>query len=840
MSTRCHRSSRGGLSPVSSGDLRGRRSVNRCSLSSASLGARSGATPHSGTRSSRNSTKTPLHRIPRLPVSLHCGAEESMPEETRCAKEVLPEPESPDTGKEQETTGEAPNVMRVPSPWVDDLELSGEDPFLGSGAFSTILRTTDRSTGQGYAVKVMSRDNFVLRGIGKQLDAEIECMRLSSKGTCENIVRMLDMTEEHDHVYLRLELCEGDLLRYTNIQPCSRLSEVEAALWSRQLFVGLHWLHGLGIFHRDIKPENLLYTSDKTLKIADFGWCADLQEAPSTLAGTFQYMAPEILEGKPQTEAVDVWSGGLTMLQLMTAQPLLTTYLGPGATDLTVSDPHEAAKVKTSWLIAEIFERCPLSDECRPGYMSADCWDMHQKALLPEPEERITVASALSHAWLQQAPLITEVELASSDQPSLPAAPWQFSEQWGKSHHTLEGVTLYVEAPISKLPTPSRCKTPPASTAQQRGVRHPSAKYTRSDTAPALTGGFDGGADVEAHREKAGNSATATVSNTFERLEGTLEKASRSVTAPALLPGFDSGLEKIGKLSARGVRHLDPRAQVEGGQALGHEVRSRGSRSQEPHVWRGTRDSQAQSGSPRAAKRVNIIMRRAWPQCRQGCLSARGPGRGSRQSADPQRRQSPEARQADAQARRAAHDEMSPQLGRRGVSHMDVQRNSLKGVSSRVTPTPDNRRSTMMPPPRDMLCRTSPLELKELLASSRSPDRENHAPQNGNDESELKEGLHVQSARGHPTSQTQSRPRAALRFPSPVSLVAQESLQRSPRTARARPTEQTTSARHSPRPGAVSAGPRTPVTQGRPSPPVTPQPESCRHMLERQVSAPVS
>ena len=50
--------------------------------------------------------------------------------------------------------------------------------------------------------------------------------------------------------------------------------------------------------------------------------------------------------------------------------------------------------------------------------------------------------------------------------------------------------------------------------------------------------------------------------------------------------------------------------------------------------------------------------------------------------------------------------------------------------------------------------------------------------QNGNGESELKEGLHVQSARGHPTSQTQSRPRAALRFPSPVSLVAQESLQR--------------------------------------------------------------
>ena len=93
------------------------------------------------------------------------------------------------------------------------------------------------------------------------------------------------LREEHDHVYLQLELCEGDLLRYTSLQPSSCLSEMDAATWSRQMFLGLQELHSLGIFHRDIKPENLLYTTDRTLKIADFGWCAEVRETPCSLAG---------------------------------------------------------------------------------------------------------------------------------------------------------------------------------------------------------------------------------------------------------------------------------------------------------------------------------------------------------------------------------------------------------------------------------------------------------------------------------------------------------------------------------------------------------------------------
>lgn len=57
----------------------------------------------------------------------------------------------------------------------------------------------------------------------------------------------------------------------------------------------LQYLHTRGIIHRDIKPENILFTSDMTLKLADFGLAIDLRrERAVTRAGTLDYMAPEV------------------------------------------------------------------------------------------------------------------------------------------------------------------------------------------------------------------------------------------------------------------------------------------------------------------------------------------------------------------------------------------------------------------------------------------------------------------------------------------------------------------------------------------------------------------
>lgn len=294
----------------------------------------------------------------------------------------------------------------LPSAWLDDFEVSEEAPILGGGAFAEVFQVRHRRTSQYFAVKVMHRPNFTLRGIERQIDAEIRAMHLAALEANEtklenHVVRLLQVAEEGEYVFIMLELCsQGDLLRMLYHQPNGRFTEDVAAEWARQLLQGLFTLHKLGVIHRDIKPDNLLCTGQGVLKIADFGWCAEISEAPTVLAGTFQYMAPEVLQNLPQTEKADVWSAGVTLYQLVVGRPLLMTYLGPGATNLTHQDPHEATAVKQRWLVEEIFATCPPSHDLRPQDVSTVCWDFLRMLLVPEAEKRISVEDALWHPWL--------------------------------------------------------------------------------------------------------------------------------------------------------------------------------------------------------------------------------------------------------------------------------------------------------------------------------------------------------------------------------------------------------------------------------------------------------
>lgn len=107
----------------------------------------------------------------------------------------------------------------LPSAWRGKYELSPDSPTLGGGAFAEVFKVRHRETHDCFAVKVMHRPNYALRGIEKQIGAEILAMRLAAEAAEEgksegHIVQLLDAVEEYDYVFLLLELCEqGDLLR---------------------------------------------------------------------------------------------------------------------------------------------------------------------------------------------------------------------------------------------------------------------------------------------------------------------------------------------------------------------------------------------------------------------------------------------------------------------------------------------------------------------------------------------------------------------------------------------------------------------------------------------------
>lgn len=326
---------------------------------------------------------------------------------------------------------EAPSP--IPSAWTSEFQLFTECPSLGGGAFAEVYRVEHKKTRQQFAIKVMHWPNFQLRGIEAQIDAELRAMQFAADrckaGEENHIVKMLKHVEEGEYVFVLLDLCgQGDILRQLSAQASGKFPERMAATWALHLFLGLKNIHELGVIHRDIKPDNLLCTDEGILKIADFGWCAEKVDRPTALAGTFQYMAPEVLQNHTQTEAVDVWSAGATLFQLLTGRAMLQTYLGPGATNLSNANPHEATRIKQSWLVREIRDNCPPSPEKKPDDLSAQCWDFLRCILVPDVRQRATVDEALRHPWIAN---LTATSLASPEplpEPAVLMSPGRIME----------------------------------------------------------------------------------------------------------------------------------------------------------------------------------------------------------------------------------------------------------------------------------------------------------------------------------------------------------------------------------------------------------------------------
>lgn len=84
----------------------------------------------------------------------------------------------------------------------------------------------------------------------------------------------------------------------------------------------LKYCHSKKVIHRDIKPENLLIGAKNELKIADFGWSV---HAPSsrrtTMCGTLDYLAPEMLDNQKYDEKVDLWCLGVLCYEFLVGKP---------------------------------------------------------------------------------------------------------------------------------------------------------------------------------------------------------------------------------------------------------------------------------------------------------------------------------------------------------------------------------------------------------------------------------------------------------------------------------------------------------------------------------------
>eukprot|EP01052_Picozoa_sp_SAG31_P027490 SAG31_NODE_2578_length_5440_cov_1.848717_4_plen_135_part_00 len=120
------------------------------------------------------------------------------------------------------------------------------------------------------------------------------------------------------------------------------LPETAVQSIAKQLVKALHYLHHNRIIHRDMKPQNVLVGAGGTVKLCDFGFARVMSAKTMVLTsikGTPLYMAPELVQEKPYTHAVDLWSLGVILYELYTGQPPFYTNNIYSLIHLIIKDP---------------------------------------------------------------------------------------------------------------------------------------------------------------------------------------------------------------------------------------------------------------------------------------------------------------------------------------------------------------------------------------------------------------------------------------------------------------------------------------------------------------------
>ena len=141
----------------------------------------------------------------------------------------------------------------------------------------------------------------------------------------ENVIKCYQAYDYRQRLWIFLEFMDGGCLTPIVEERKGNISEGVCSYILYQTLKGLAYLHSKNIVHRDIKSDNILVNEQGDLKLADFGYAAQLTQERNRRAskvGTVCWMAPELIRGKTQyDEKVDIWSFGIFALELADGEP---------------------------------------------------------------------------------------------------------------------------------------------------------------------------------------------------------------------------------------------------------------------------------------------------------------------------------------------------------------------------------------------------------------------------------------------------------------------------------------------------------------------------------------
>ncbi|KIJ20894.1 hypothetical protein PAXINDRAFT_165722 [Paxillus involutus ATCC 200175] len=250
---------------------------------------------------------------------------------------------------------------------------------IGRGQFGIVYRALNLTTGQMVAVKRIRLEGLKEEEV-MQLMCEVDLMKSLSH---PSIVKYEGMVRDQDYLNIVLEYAESGSLGQT-LRAFGRLNERLVASYVVKILEGLHYLHRCQVVHCDLKAANILTTKTGNIKLSDFGVSLNLramEREMNNIAGTPNWMAPEVIELKGASIKSDIWSLGCTVIELLTGRPPY----GEIANSMTVM-----------FRIVED-EMPPLPEDCSDALQ-----DFLQQCFQKDPEQRPDAKTLCEHPWLQK------------------------------------------------------------------------------------------------------------------------------------------------------------------------------------------------------------------------------------------------------------------------------------------------------------------------------------------------------------------------------------------------------------------------------------------------------
>ncbi|XP_026287024.1 dual specificity mitogen-activated protein kinase kinase dSOR1 isoform X2 [Frankliniella occidentalis] len=299
----------------------------------------------------------------------------------------------------------------------DDLEKLGE---LGAGNGGVVMKVRHKKSGYIMARKLIHLE--VKPAIKKQIIRELKVLHQCN---FPHIVGFYGAFYSDGEISICMEYMDGGSLDLI-LKKAGRIPEPILGTITLAVLKGLSYLRDKhAIMHRDVKPSNILVNSAGEIKICDFGVSGQLIDSmANSFVGTRSYMAPERLQGTHYSVQSDIWSLGLSLVEmaigmypipppdaLTLANIFGTSY---GISEETTGSSSSSSNGPRPMAIFELLDY--IVNEPPPklpsGLFSDAFKDFVERCLKKNPEERADLKSLMNHEWIKKAEQ-ERVEIAS-------------------------------------------------------------------------------------------------------------------------------------------------------------------------------------------------------------------------------------------------------------------------------------------------------------------------------------------------------------------------------------------------------------------------------------------